>query len=245
MKEVNVSEDIVKPEFKEHNNSFRNYMRDIILGVNDGLVSVYLLVAGIVGANTSSSVIILTASIATIAGAISMMAGEFISTKSQEEVYDADLKMEREHLKYYRDHEIEELFEMFSDIGVKGQTLHDVVDQVSQDDDSIMKVMMAFEFGIKEDERRSPMKAMLTVAWLFVLGAVPSIIPFFFFPNDPLTGFLIASIIAMIFAFSVGAAKTLMTKTNLWVAGAENLLIALVGAGFSYGLGSLVHVSGI
>lgn len=76
------------PDYEEHLGDGRQYWRDIILGVNDGLVSTFLLIAGVVGAGLPNGEILLTALAGTVAGAISMAAGEYIATKTQNEVMD-------------------------------------------------------------------------------------------------------------------------------------------------------------
>ena len=82
-----VSRDIrVQTSRTEHLGKHRQYWRDILLGVNDGLVSTFLLVAGVVGSGLSSTDILLTAISGALAGAVSMAAGEFVATKSQNEV---------------------------------------------------------------------------------------------------------------------------------------------------------------
>ncbi len=233
-----MEEKMITTEFEEHQSSLKHYMRDIILGVNDGLVSIYLLVAGIVGAGLSTDQIAISALAATIAGAISMMAGEYISTKSQEEVYQAEIDLEKEHIKYHREHEVNELYEMFGDLGFEQPLLEEVVKVVSSNDQTLLQVMLALEFGIKEEERRSPLKAMGTVALLFVAGALPAFLPFFFI-SDAGTGLVIASILSMIALFVVGALKTFMTKKIWIVSGSENLLIGIIGAVISFYLGNL------
>src|SRR5688572_8434363 len=76
----------------------RNYVRDLVLGFNDGLVSVYAVTAGVAGAAFSSGQIFLTGIAAAVAGALSMAAGEFISTKSQGQFYESERRREKEHL---------------------------------------------------------------------------------------------------------------------------------------------------
>ncbi len=91
------------PPYREHQGAHRQYVRDIILGVNDGLVSTFLLVVAVVGGGLSTDGVLLAGVAAAIAGAISMAAGEYIATKSQEEVFEGEMELEREHLKYHRE----------------------------------------------------------------------------------------------------------------------------------------------
>ena len=88
-------------EYVPHIGATRQYWRDIILGVNDGLVSVFLLVVGVVGGGLDPGQVFLTAIAGSIAGAVSMAAGEFLATKSQDEVLAAELDLERIHIKEF------------------------------------------------------------------------------------------------------------------------------------------------
>ncbi len=223
-------------EFKEHDDKIRNYMRDIILGVNDGLVSIYLLVAGVAGANSPVKNVLLAGIVGAIAGAISMMAGEFISTKSQEQVFDAIIEEEKLHFKYFRNHEINELFDMFGELGLRGKQLQELVEKIAEDDDKLMKVMMTMELGVADISRRSPWKAMATVAFLFIAGSLPSVLPFFFV-TDAIVGLYWATGLTSLTLFATGALKTLMTKTNPIKEGLEHLFIGMIGGGVSYLIG--------
>ena len=94
-------------DYEDHLGVSRQYMRDIILGVNDGLVSTFLLVAGVVGGGLTANQVLLTGIAGALAGMISMGVGEYLATKSQEEVFAAEMKLEAKHLKVHRDHERE------------------------------------------------------------------------------------------------------------------------------------------
>jgi len=213
-------------------------MRDIILGVNDGLVSIFLLVVGVVGGGLSSNQVLLTGVAAAIAGAVSMASGEYIATKSQEQVFDRELELEKEHLKYHRDVEIQEIHDMFGDLGFPKDEIQHIVDVVDADDDTFLKVMMALEFGVVDTERRSPHTAMIMSGLLFLLGSLTSILPFVF-TDDPVTGLWIAAIASGIALFTVGALKTVATHTNPIVSGLENVAVAVGGAAVAYGVGRL------
>lgn len=212
-------------------------MRDIVLGVNDGLVSVFLLVVGVVGGGLATREVLLAGLTGGLAGAISMAAGEYIATKSQEEVFDSEMKLEREHLLYHRDKELDEVREMFGDMGLPPAQVEDVVAALDADDDSLIKAMMALEFGVVEKERRSPYRAAIYSGLLFIAGSLPTVLPFVFVDSTG-RGLLLAGIGAGIALFAVGAAKTLTTRKNPIWSGLENVAIATVGAGLAYAVGS-------
>jgi len=226
--------------YVQHLGESRQYLRDIILGVNDGLVSTFLLVAGVVGGGLTTTQVLLTSIAGAVAGMVSMGAGEYIATKSQEQVFTAEMELEIEHLANHRDHERQELRDMFGDMGLDGDELETVVRIIDGNDDVMLGVMAGLEFGVVATERRSPWLAAATAGGLFLLGALPSVVPFGIF-DDTAVALTVAAVLSGAALFIVGAGKTVMTKTNPLVSGFENLMIGLIGGGISFSIGRLVE----
>ncbi|MEE8498484.1 MAG: VIT1/CCC1 transporter family protein [Acidimicrobiia bacterium] len=226
--------------YRPHVGPSRQYMRDIILGVNDGLVSVFLLITGVVGGGLGSREVLLAGLAASAAGAISMAAGEYIATKSQEEVFESERELEIEHLEFHRDVELDEIREMFGDMGLGTEDVERIVEALDRDDDAFLKVMMALEFGVVEEERRSPYTAAALSGVLFLAGSLPSVLPFFFVDSTGMA-LLIAAIGSGIALFGVGVAKTFVTRKNWVWSGTENVLIGTAGALISFGVGSIYN----
>ena len=99
--------------------------------------------------------------------------------------------------------------------------------------------MKAIEFGIVDTERRSPYTAMFTSSALFLLGSLPSVLPFVFI-DSPGTGLAVAAVITALALFAVGAIKTVVTRTNPITSGAQNLIITGIGGIAAYFVGVLV-----
>ena len=226
------------PSYTQHLGRNRQYLRDIILGVNDGLVSMFLLVAGVVGGGMATRNVLLTGIAGAIAGAVSMAAGEYIATKSQEEVFEGELALEREHIRDFREDELHELSDLLGDIGLDEPLRAEVVAHFGRDDEALLKAMTALEFGVVETERRSPYRAMVMSGVLFLLGSLPSVLPFALV-EEPSQGLLFATIGAVLGLLVVGAVKTWATRGDPIRAALENLLVAAGGGGLAYGVGLL------
>ena len=252
------------PAHNDHLVKSRQYYRDMVLGVNDGLVSTFLLVAGVVGGGMDVSGALLTSVAGAIAGAISMFAGEYVATKSQNEVMKGEIKLEHEHITNYHQEEMRELGSLFALIGIPGSSPHlchaNVAESTTHSSnmtssakearklrqrmthyyasnpDALLKIMIALEFGVIDDEVRSPLVAGGTSLALFFVGALPSVIPFICV-TDPASGLIASGIATMIGLFLVGAIKTWATRGNMWFAALENLLITAAGGGVAYGIG--------
>ncbi len=254
-----------RPSYTEHLGKHRQYWRDIILGCNDGLISTFLLVTGVVGGGMSNNGTLLTAISGSVAGAVSMFAGEFIATKAQDEVMQGEKKLEENHIVMYRDDELNELTDLLKVIGIPSSTrktysdisddritdmdeedststetkLHEMLlDYYKSNPKALLKIMIALEFGVIDGERRNPLMAGLTSMILFFVGSLPSIIPFVFSENAQ-DGLFAAGIGTSVGLFSVGVAKSLATRGPLLRAGFENLLIAGMGATAAYSIGVL------
>lgn len=224
-----------------------------------GLVSTFLLVAGVTGAHLSRRDILLTAIASTIAGAISMSSGEYIATKTQEEVFDGEIEVERRHIAHHKELELAELTEYFAKIGIApaSTTAPEDMEEVNQlrnellrfyrkRDDALLAAHVALEFGVIEEEKRNPLVAGAVAFFLFVAGALPSVIPFLL-TDDVNSAFLAAGICACTGLLFVGAIKTWATRGNLWTAATENILVSAGGGAIAYGVGlafdNLLHHS--
>lgn len=232
----------------QHLGTSREYWRDIILGVNDGLVSTFLLVAGVAGGGLSSNDILLTAIAGAIAGAVSMCAGEYVATKSQNEVLQGELVLEKRHIDQNLHEEMNEVTDLLKLIGVDDTDLQsNLCEYYQQRPEALLKLMTALEFGVLQNSERSPVCAGLTSCGLFLIGAMPSVLPFIFSGEHPLYGLIAAAVLTSVTLLLVGAIKTWATRGSCLRASAENLLIAALGGGLAYGVGvgfdSVLHTS--
>ena len=222
----------------DHVGMSRQYWRDIVLGVNDGLVSMFLLVAGVVGGGLAASQVLVTAVAGAIAGAVSMAFGEYLATKSQDEVLQSEIALEESHIRDYRSMEVDQLREMMAGMGLSGQDLDTVVEILSRDDGTLLEAMKALEFGVVEAERRSPYLAAVWSGVLFILGSLPSVLPFAIL-DDARAGLVWAGALAGVALFVVGVVKTRVTRGNPLRAGLENLVVAGIGGLVAFGVGTL------
>ena len=227
------------PGYEPHIGETRQYWRDIILGVNDGLVSMFLLVVGVAGGGLTPDQVLLTGVAGALAGAVSMGAGEYLATKSQDEVLEAELKLERSHIAEFREMELSQLRGMFADMGVRDEDLDSVVAAFDHSDTALLNAMKALEFGVVDSERRSPYLAMAASGLLFLLGSLPSVIPFMLTDSIPLA-VTWATVLALSGLFAVGVVKASVTRASWVKAGLENMVIAGLGGVVAWFIGDLV-----
>lgn len=227
----------VKPTGEHHHRNISGgTARAAVFGVSDGLVSNVSLILGVAGADSSQGLVRVAGLAGLIAGAVSMAAGEYLATQSQEEVFDREIELEREHIAHFRDQEVEQMRGFLTEIGVADEDLDSTLEGLTRDDATLLNAMKVFEFAIVDSERRSPLFAMLMSGLLFLIGAMPTMAPFFF-DVSPSVGLVWAAGLTSVGLFAVGVLKTSVTDTNPWLSGLQNLAIAGVGGVIAYGIG--------
>lgn len=226
-------------EYISHIGESRPYWRDIILGVNDGLVSIFLLVVGVVGGGFDTAQVLLTAVAGALAGAVSMAAGEYLATKSQDEILEAELALERTHIIHFKDQELEQLRGFFTDMGVGEADLNGVIAGFENNDEAILNAMAALEFGVVESERRSPYLAMAASGLLFLVGSSPSVVPFVLIDSTG-TALIWATALSLAGLFLVGVVKAQVAKSHWLQSGFENMTIAGVGGVIAWAIGNAI-----
>lgn len=219
----------------------RNYVRDLVLGFNDGIVSVFAVTAGVAGAAFARPEILITGAAASVAGALSMAAGEYISTKSQAQFYESERQREAEHLQKWPHLEIEELRESLQSKGIQPPLLEDVVQAISSDRGRFLDYMMREEFGVGQESDRSPTRAAVLVMLAFLLGALFAVLPYAFLEGRAAVAASTATSLGALFLAGVIRARA--SRLPAFTAGLEMALVGLAAGALTYGVGYLLEVS--
>ncbi len=232
----------IPPSEAAEQSPVRNYVRDLILGFNDGLVSVYAIVAGVAGAGFLPRAVAVAGLAASVAGALSMGLGEYLSTKSQTEYYAAEAGRERAHIREFPALERAEVREMLEEKDYPPEVIASITDHVTSDEDRFVDFMMREEFGVGQESERSPLIAMGLVMVAFVIGAIFPVLPFFIVAGT-FTGLAWASVLSLGGLFGAGALKAFASGINPWKSGVEMMALGLVAAAITYGVGTLFGVA--
>lgn len=219
----------------------RNYVRDLVLGYNDGLVSVFAATAGIAGAAFATDQILVAGVAISIAGALSMGAGEYISTKSQAQYYQSERRREEEHLTHWPELEQEELRESLRDRGIPPHLLDEVAQSISSDRQRLLDYMMRDEFGVGKESERSPWTAAGLITVAFLVGAAFAVFPYAFW--DASRAVLASTIVSLAGLFLAGVLRARVSRLPSLSSGFEMVLVGLLAGGVTYGVGRLVGLA--
>ena len=213
-----------------------NYLRDWIYGGIDGAVTTFAIVAGVVGANLSSSVIIVLGLANLLADGFSMAAGNYSGTKAESDDVKRIREIEKRHIALAPEGEREEVRQILQAKGLSGTTLEESVAAITADEERWIDTMLVEEYGMSPN-LRSPLKSASSTFVAFILcGAVP-LVPFVATVED---GFIWSTVLTGAVFFAIGSAKSRWSLAHWLRSGLETLLIGLVAAGVAYIIGYLL-----
>ena len=217
-------------------------LRAAVFGVNDGLVSNASLIMGMAGASGDSRVILISGIAGLLAGAFSMAAGEYVSVRSQRELYEYQIGLEREELALYPEEEREELALIYNARGLTMDQARHVSGEMLKDPDHALETLAREELGLNPDDLGSPWGAAISSFLSFGAGALVPLGPFVFAGNT--TAALPISIaLTAAGLFAVGSALSLFSGKNAWRGGLRMTLIGASAGAATYLIGTLLGVS--
>jgi vacuolar iron transporter family protein len=222
-----------------------NALRAAVLGANDGLLSNMSLIMGVSGAELSGKAVLVTGMAGLLAGAFSMAIGEWVSVQSSREANQNQIDIEAAELLAAPEDEEAELALIYQAKGVPEDRAKEMAKHLISDKDKALDTLVREELGIDPAELGgSAWEAALASFFLFALGALVPLAPFFFLDGALAAQTSLAA--SAIGIFGIGAAITLVTGRSPWLTGARQLLLALAAAGVTYGIGHFlgVHLGG-
>ena len=216
-------------------------LRAAIFGINDGLVSNLSLIMGVTGASVDNKIIVIAGVAGLLAGSFSMAGGEYISMRTQREVFERLIHLEAHELATEPEEEREELIDIYRKRGVPHRVAEQLVDALHSDPDLALETHAREELGLDPEEGLgSPFGAALSSLFTFAFGAFVPLLPFLVGSGHAAT---LASILASAATlFAVGALMSIMTGKRSYLSGARMLMIGLGLAAITYGVGRLLHV---
>jgi vacuolar iron transporter family protein len=215
-------------------------LRAAVFGVNDGLVSNASLILGVAGATADPKLILLSGVAGLLAGAFSMAAGEYVSVRSQREMYEYQIALERDELAEYPEEEASELALIYEARGLEREEAQRLAASMVADPERGLDALAREELGLNPDELGSPWGAALSSFASFGLGAAMPLIPFALHLQTPLPwtiGLTAASL------FGVGATLSLFTGRRAFRGGFRMMLIGAAAGALTYGIGKMLGVS--
>lgn len=228
------------PHIEEHMHS-SEMLRDVVIGMSDGLTVPFALAAGLSGVVDSSTSIIVIAGIAEIAaGSIAMGLGGYLAGKTEQDHYQTEEKREYDEIENLRHREIEETREFFANIGLSEKLQMEATEEISRDKKQWVDFMMKYELGLEKPDPRRATRSALNIGISYIVGGLVPLSPYFFV-NSPLQGLKLSAIVTLICLFIFGYFKSKLTGIQPLIGAIRVMLIGAAAAGAAFGIARLIE----
>jgi len=213
-----------------------NWLREIVFGLNDGLVTTLVFIMVVSAAAPVHLVLIVLGEV--LAGGISMALGGYLSARTAKEVLEKRIATERYEIRHEPEEERAELVAIYRNKGLSGSLLHRVVAQLTANEERWLQAMVHDELGVVEDEQANPWLQGLQIGLSFVVGGlIPTVPVILSLPQARWWSYGLTALTAL----TLGTVKARYTHKGPVRAGLEFLVVVSVGTLAGVGLGLLLH----
>ncbi len=220
-------------EHVEHHFTSGETVRDIVIGMADGLTVPFALAAGLSGAINSTGIII-TAGFAEIAaGSIAMGLGGYLAARSDADHYVSERKREQREVQLIPDVEMKEITEIFEQYGISEDESSRVTDALRRNPEKWVDFMMKFELGLEEIEPKRARNSALTIAISYIVGGLIPLSPYIFIDNAS-SALLVSVVVTLIALLIFGYVKGRYTGTHPISSGIKTMVIGGLAAGAAF-----------
>jgi vacuolar iron transporter family protein len=213
-------------------------LSDVVIGMSDGLTVPFALAAGLSGAVSSSTIIVIAGIAEIAAGSIAMGLGGYLSGKTEQDHYHNEVKREYDEVENLRHREIEETKEFFANIGLSEELQEKATEEISKDKDRWVDFMMKYELGLDKPDPKRATKSALNIGLSYVAGGIIPLSPYFFIAESG-SALKISVVATLACLFIFGYFKSKITGINPWWGALRVTAIGALAAGAAFGVAKL------
>lgn len=223
---------------KEEHMQSSDLLRDIVIGMSDGLTVPFALAAGLSGAVSNSNIIIIAGIAEIAAGSIAMGLGGYLAGRTETDHYNSELKREYDEVERVPEVEKLEVKEFFKEIGLSENVQNLASEEIAMDKKQWVDFMMKYELGLDEPDPKRATKSALNIGFSYIVGGIIPLSPYFFIhtASEALKLSILATLICL---FIFGYFKSKMTGIPPFIGAIKVMLIGAVAAGAAFGVAKL------
>ena len=214
-------------------------VRDVVIGMADGLTVPFALAAGISGAIASAHIVV-TAGLAEVAaGSIAMGLGGFLAARGDAEHYHSELRREEQEIVDVPEREAQEIVDLFKDYGVSASEATPVVDALRRDPKAWRDFMMRFELGLEAPDPGRALRSAFTIAGSYIVGGMIPLLPYMLAANAHqalLISIGVTLLALMVFGFVKGHFTGVSKLKSAW----QTALVGSLAAGVAFGIAKAI-----
>ncbi|HEY5391667.1 MAG TPA: VIT1/CCC1 transporter family protein [Hanamia sp.] len=203
-----------------------DFLRDVVIGMSDGLTVPFALAAGLTGAVANSSIIVIAGIAEIVAGSIAMGLGGYLAGKTENDHYHSELKREYDEVERIPEMEKKEVQDFFENLGLSKEVQLKATEEIAKDKKQWVDFMMKFELGLEKPDPRRATKSALNIGLSYAVGGIIPLSPYFFI-DDSREALKFSVIATLICLFIFGYFKSKITGVPI-LSGA--LKVMLTGA---------------
>jgi VIT1/CCC1 family predicted Fe2+/Mn2+ transporter len=208
-------------------------VRDVVIGMSDGLTVPFALAAGLSGAVDSTTLIVIAGLAEVSAGAIAMGLGGYLAAKSDAEHYESERAREQREVKELPRHEEDEVQQIFASYGLAEEHIEPLVASLREHPEAWVDFMMRFELGLERPDPKRALQSAFTIALAYIVGGLIPLAPYMILPKAREA--LIVSALFTLFALLVfGYVKGRFTGARPFRSALQTMLIGGVAAGAAF-----------
>ncbi|MFN8624140.1 MAG: VIT1/CCC1 transporter family protein [Chloroflexota bacterium] len=231
----------IPPPTSPHETRATAFLRPAVFGGSDGLVSNLSLVMGVAGATTDNQAIVIAGIAGLLAGAFSMAVGEYISVRSQHELFDAQLQLQSRQLKEDRAGEQRILEGIYQERGFTPDESRTIVAKLFADDQRALDTMMRDEVGLDPKAIGGPWAAAISSFSAFFVGAIIPLLPFLITSGTP--PLVTSVVISLVALFGLGVGVSVLTHRSWWKSGLRQMALGGIAALVTFIVGQAIGAS--
>ena len=213
-------------------------LTDVVIGMSDGLTVPFALAAGLSGAVSSTSIIVIAGIAEICAGSIAMGLGGYLAGKTEQDHYKTELQREFYEVDNLREREVAETKEFFANIGLSEELQDKATAEIAKDKKHWVDFMMKYELGLDKPDPRRATKSAMNIGISYVVGGLVPLSPYFFVQH-PVTGLKISVVVTLLCLFIFGWFKSKITGVNPWGGALRVMLIGAVAAAAAFGVAKI------
>lgn len=226
----------------EQHSTSSNVLRDIVIGMSDGLTVPFALAAGLSGAINNTNLILIAGLAEVAAGSIAMGLGGYLAGQTEVDHYNAELKREYDEVEQLPEKEKEEVREFFEGLGLSKEVQEKAVLELTKDKDIWVGFMMKHELGLDRPDEKRAAKSAFNIAFSYIVGGLVPLLPYYF-TDTSLQGLKISAIITLICLFIFGYYKSKMTGVAPVSGGLKVMLIGALAASAAFLIARLIEAN--
>jgi VIT1/CCC1 family predicted Fe2+/Mn2+ transporter len=213
-------------------------LRDIVIGMSDGLTVPFALAAGLSGAVSNTGIIVVAGIAEIAAGSIAMGLGGYLSGKTEQDHYQSELNREYHEVEHKRPMEIAETREFFANIGLSEELQEKATEEIAKDKDRWVHFMMKYELGLDKPDPARARKSGFNISMSYAVGGLIPLAPYFFI-DQVMPALKISAILTMLSLFIFGFFKSKITGINPWIGAFRVTIIGAAAAAAAFGVAKI------